>query len=112
MNQARELLSLNIKSYRRKLGITQEKLAELTGLSAQTIHDIEGRRTWISDSTLQKLSDVLKVDMYKLLYPQLETAGAEQRAGLPALIANLRQSIQADVDRRLDQFFMEATGEH
>jgi transcriptional regulator with XRE-family HTH domain len=112
MNQARELLSLNIKSYRRKLGITQEKLAELTGLSVQTIHDIEGRRTWISDSTLQKLSEALKIDIYKLLYPPFETVGAGERAGLPALITNLRQSIQADVDRRLDQFFAEATGEH
>lgn len=51
MNQIelREILSFNIKQKRKLYSLTQEKLAELTGLSAQTINDIEGCRTWVSD---------------------------------------------------------------
>ncbi len=39
--ELRENLSYNIKKRRKVLAITQEKLAENTGLSAQTINDIE-----------------------------------------------------------------------
>ena len=54
MNQTelRENLSFNIKQRRKLCGFTQEKLAEETELSAQTINDIEGCRTWVSDKTL------------------------------------------------------------
>jgi transcriptional regulator with XRE-family HTH domain len=49
----RRVLSANIKHYRVKLGYTQEKLAETVGLSDQTINDIEGCRTWVSDKTIR-----------------------------------------------------------
>jgi len=68
--QVRELLSANIKAGRRKIGLTQEKLAELAGLSTQTISDIEGCRTWVSETTLLKLAEVLKVDIFQLLMPK------------------------------------------
>jgi DNA-binding XRE family transcriptional regulator len=48
----RTLLAANIKAGRRDLNLSQEKLAELAGLSTQTISDIEGCRTWVSDKTL------------------------------------------------------------
>ena len=69
MNQAdlRKTLSLNIKRQRKRYGFTQEKLAEETGLSAQTINDIEGARTWVSDKTLIKLAEVLHITPAELL---------------------------------------------
>ena len=69
MNQAdlRKALSLNIKRQRKRYGLTQERLAEETGLSAQTINDIEGSRTWVSDKTLIRLSEVLHVTPAELL---------------------------------------------
>ena len=66
----RKSLSSNIKKYREQLGITQEKLAEKAGISANMINDIEGCRTWISDKTLIKLATALKVDTYRLFVPQ------------------------------------------
>lgn len=53
--------------------LTQEKLAEETGLSAQTINDIEGCRTWVSDKTLIKLADVLRTTPSELLLPHTES---------------------------------------
>ncbi len=69
MNQKelRENLSLNIKCRRKIYSLTQEKLAEEAGLSAQTINDIEGCRTWVSDKTLVKLSEVLHTTPAELL---------------------------------------------
>lgn len=63
----RKTLSKNIKDKRKSLMLTQEKLAEETGLSAQTINDIEGCRTWVSDKTLVKLSKVLHTTPAELL---------------------------------------------
>lgn len=69
MNQKelRENLSLNIKCRRKIYNLTQEKLAEEAELSAQTINDIEGCRTWVSDKTLVKLSEVLHTTPAELL---------------------------------------------
>ena len=65
----RKTLSANIKKYREILGITQEKLAEKAGISANMINDIEGFRTWVSDKTLVKLAEALKVETYRLFTP-------------------------------------------
>jgi len=65
----REVLSYNIKKERKKLGFTQEKLAEIAELSSQTVNDIEGCRMWVSDKTITKLARVLHVDVYQLLIP-------------------------------------------
>ena len=70
MNQTelREILSFNIKQKRKLYSLTQEKLAELTGLSAQTINGIEGCRTWVSDKTLVKIAEILHTSPSELLY--------------------------------------------
>jgi transcriptional regulator with XRE-family HTH domain len=68
-NDLRRTLSLNIKKQRKILGLTQEKLAEATGLSSQTINDIEGCRMWVSDKTILKLAKILHIDAYQLFEP-------------------------------------------
>ena len=65
--ELRKNLSFNIKQRRKLLTMTQEKLAEETGLSAQTINDIEGCRTWVSDKSLVKLAEVLRTTPAELL---------------------------------------------
>jgi transcriptional regulator with XRE-family HTH domain len=100
----RRLLAVNIKAERRTLGLSQEKLAELAGLSTQTISDIEGCRTWVSDKTLLKLSEVLKVDIFQLLLPPDEDEAHTKRS-LAQRVRKLRQVMKADIDARLDKFF-------
>jgi transcriptional regulator with XRE-family HTH domain len=65
----RKVLSLNIKKHREKLGLSQEKLAEIAEISTMMIKDIEGCRTWVSDKTLVSLASALKTDIYRLLMP-------------------------------------------
>ena len=69
-NELREILSRNIKFYRKRLFFTQEKLAEKTGLSTQTINDIEGCRTWVSDKSLIKIAEALQISPADLLIKQ------------------------------------------
>lgn len=68
--ELRGILSANIKVYRKRFSFTQEKLAEETGLSAQTINDIEGCRTWVSDKSLIKIAEALCVTPADLLIEQ------------------------------------------
>jgi transcriptional regulator with XRE-family HTH domain len=65
----RQILSANIKEQRQILGISQEKLAEMAGLSWQTVNSIECQRTWVSDNTLKALADVFKIETFQLLMP-------------------------------------------
>jgi transcriptional regulator with XRE-family HTH domain len=65
----RQILAANLKEQRGILGISQEKLAELAGLSWQTVNSIECRRSWVSDTTLKALASVLKVETFQLLMP-------------------------------------------
>jgi len=65
----RKILSSNIKKHREKLGLSQEKLAEIAEISTMMIKDIEGCRTWVSDKTLINLAFALKTDVFRLLMP-------------------------------------------
>jgi transcriptional regulator with XRE-family HTH domain len=104
MNTVRELLAANIKARRKKLGFTQEKLAELVDVSYQMIHDIEGCRTWVSDKTLQSLSAALEVDIHELLCPPTQATDKKSEFS-PHLIERLHKAMKSDIDRRLDAFF-------
>jgi len=66
----RQILSANVKEQRQILGVSQEKLAEMAGLSWQTINSIECQRTWVSDNTLEALASVFKIETFQLLMPQ------------------------------------------
>ena len=69
----RQILAENLKEHRKTLGLTQEKLAEIAGLSWQTVNSIECHRTWVSDTTLENLADALKIETFQLLLPIKET---------------------------------------
>jgi transcriptional regulator with XRE-family HTH domain len=76
----RKILSINVKKYRKKLGFSQEKLAEATDLSSQTINDIEGCRMWVSDKTITKLARIFHIEAYQLLVPVNPNGTPEQES--------------------------------
>jgi transcriptional regulator with XRE-family HTH domain len=69
----RRILAANLKGQRKMLGLSQEKLAEMAGLSWQTVNSIECHRTWVSDKTLEALADTLKIESFQLLLPVEDT---------------------------------------
>jgi len=91
----REILSLNIKNHRELLGLTQEKLAETAGISSNMLRDIEGCRTWVSDTTLINIALALKTDIYRLFMPN--TAGEDENYKTVLLdLAKTFEKTQAD----------------
>lgn len=71
----RQILAANIKEQRQILGISQEKLAEMAGISWQAVNSIECQRTWVSDKTLEAIASVFKIETFLLLVPS-ETRAA------------------------------------
>ena len=97
----RKVLSANIKKYREFLGLTQEKLAETAGISANMINDIEGCRTWISDKTLLSLAAALKVETYRLFLPLTVSDNDMATTAMTDLAQDL-QKIRKDFNSSFD----------
>jgi transcriptional regulator with XRE-family HTH domain len=95
----------NVKEYRTALHYSQEKLAEKTGLSIQTIKDIEACRRWISDNSLTKLSQALKITEYQLLLPEKpETSQYHMKSHFKAL-NTLKEKIKIYMDTQFEDTF-------
>ena len=60
----------NVRKFRIKKGVSQEKFAELCGLHRTYISDIECFRRSISLDNIQKIADALEIDTYKLFVEQ------------------------------------------
>ena len=63
----REILAENIREKRRKIGLTQEKLAEKTGMSLQYLAMLELARKFPSGEMLERLAIALDIETYELL---------------------------------------------
>lgn len=61
-----KVFGTNVRKYRNKKKISQEKFAELCGLHRTYISDVECFRRSISLDNIQKIADALEIDTYKL----------------------------------------------
>lgn len=68
----RRLVGRNVRRFRLAAGLTQEKLAELSGFGQQYISDLERGRENPTVVTLYELSQVLKVTPVDLIMPDEE----------------------------------------
>jgi transcriptional regulator with XRE-family HTH domain len=56
----------NLRKYRLRLGVSQEKFAEMCGLHRTYISDVERFERSISLDNVQKIADAFGIDTYKL----------------------------------------------
>jgi transcriptional regulator with XRE-family HTH domain len=101
----RKILSKNIKIQREIQGISQEKLAEITGISINMIKDIEGCRTWVSDKTLIKLASALKTDTFRLFMASLSNNDEIYRTialDLSKILQKTKKVIDFDFEKALE----------
>lgn len=56
----------NLRKYRNKLGVSQEKFGEMCGLHRTYISDIERFQRSIALENVQKIADALGIETYKL----------------------------------------------
>jgi transcriptional regulator with XRE-family HTH domain len=84
----REVLASNLRENRRKLGLTQEKLAEMAEVSVHYISMIETCNKYPKPETLEHLAKILGIESYKLFR-------VEDDPNEP--LEKLRQSIVTDM---------------
>ena len=56
----------NVRKYRKQKGLSQEKLAEESGLHRTYICDVECYKRSISLGNIEKIADALEIEVYKL----------------------------------------------
>ncbi|MCL2264969.1 MAG: helix-turn-helix transcriptional regulator [Treponema sp.] len=106
MVSIREILALNLKEYRRKIGYTQEKLAEKAGISANYLSMVEISRKFPTPEMLDRLAETLGIQTFQLFDPAATTDGAllhlEQ-----VIVENIenvvKKTIKQDVIGEIDQ---------
>ena len=94
MTSLRELLADNLKENRRKLGLSQAKLAEKSGVSTQYIAMIELCRKFPSPEKLEKLAQALEVDTPELF---------SMPASVKEATIKLHRTILAELDQKLGE---------
>ena len=99
MDTVQDIFGKKIKSIRRARDITQEKLADLSGLSLQYIGEIERGRRNPSLTSIEQLSKALDIPMAELF--SLE----EFRLSMEELRAILARQIESADEDRLRVFF-------
>jgi transcriptional regulator with XRE-family HTH domain len=65
IDERREVMKLLLKEIREKKGITQDELAEKSGISRATISKLENEVTVFNSQTLSKLADALDTPVSK-----------------------------------------------
>ena len=83
-----------MKENRRKLGLSQAKLAEKAGLSTQYIAMIELNRKFPSPETLEQIAKALEIDTPELFSMPPSLAGS---------LKKLRQAVLVDLEDKLGE---------
>lgn len=66
MEQIKEIFAKNVRKYRLKLNLTQEALAERSGLHRTYISAVERKKRSISLDNIQKIANALEINVQKL----------------------------------------------
>jgi transcriptional regulator with XRE-family HTH domain len=89
--EIRVTLASNIRKRRKLLGLSQEALSEMAGISSTMVRDIEACRTWISDTTLTNLALALEIDIFCLFMAEDPNEGVNNQTVLLELTRALRK---------------------
>jgi transcriptional regulator with XRE-family HTH domain len=99
MTDLRTLLAYNIKKRRKKLGLSQEKLAEKVSTSTHYIGQIEQKNKFPSPEMLERIAAALEIDT-----PQLFSMTSFSDEA----IKRFQKGVQTDLETTLTQAISEA----
>ena len=93
-----------VAAHRRRLGLTQDALAGLAGISVDMISRIESGATGARFPTISKLAEALGVDAGELFSPHVPSGGLDRQplTKLTTKLAKLSEKDLAWIDQLLD----------
>ena len=68
-NSTTDIFRQNLKFYRNKLGLTQDKLSELSGISSDYLSEIERGKRTPSFKRMDLIANALNIEVYLLFKP-------------------------------------------
>jgi transcriptional regulator with XRE-family HTH domain len=101
MDRARELLSMNMKTARKRLGYSQQKLAEICEVSTSYIGELEIGRKFPSSKMLVRIAAALQIKPYRLFYDPAEEDTPLGELVVAEFRRELMDTIRNDIDRVL-----------
>ena len=100
MVSIREILALNLKENRQRCGLTQEKLAEKAGISANYLSMVEVSKKFPTPEMLDRLAQALDIQTFQLFDPSATPEGAllhlEQ-----AIVSNIENIVSISVKQAI-----------
>jgi transcriptional regulator with XRE-family HTH domain len=106
MVSIREILTQNLKEYRRKSGFTQEKLAEKAGISANYLSMVEINRKFPTPEMLDRLANALNIQTFQLFSPSATADGAMlhlEQVIVENIEKVLRTTIKQEIENEINQ---------
>ena len=98
----RGLLSLNIKRFRQRKGLSQANLAEKMEISTNYLSDIERKRGWVSPFSLVKLANALEIEVFELFKPQ-ETVSPDTKSRINKCLDDFSTALRVSFDKSLNE---------
>ncbi|MDR2069050.1 MAG: helix-turn-helix domain-containing protein [Spirochaetaceae bacterium] len=102
----RSIFSLNIKRFRRRKGLSQEKLAEKMGISTNYLSDIETGKGWVSPFSLVKMANALEIEVFELFKP-LEAVPEGTADLINKYLDDFSLSLRASFEKSIEQSLRE-----
>jgi transcriptional regulator with XRE-family HTH domain len=93
MAKVQEILAENIKLARKRMGISQMRLAELCELSTGYIGDIELGKKFPSAENFERLSEALGLRPYQLIYEAEDWVVYDKYDNISALKTELKEKL-------------------
>jgi len=98
----KDIFSRKLRENRRKCGFTQEKLAEIVGISTHYLAMLETARNFPTSDTLERLSAALEIPVYELFI-----IDHSPREELEQLRQDILNEINQTVNKAIKQSFAE-----
>jgi len=98
----KDIFSRKLRENRRKCGFTQEKLAEIVGISTHYLAMLETARNFPTSDTLERLSAALGIPVYELFITD-----PSPREELEQLRQDIVNEINQTVNKAIKQSFAE-----
>jgi len=98
----KDIFSKKIRENRRKCGFTQEKLAEIVGISTHYLAMLETARNFPTSDTLERLASALEVPVYELF-----TFDHSPKEELEQLRQDIMNEINQTVSKAIKESFAE-----
>ena len=98
----REILALNLKENRQKCGLTQEKLAEKAGISANYLSMVEVSKKFPTPEMLDRLANALKIETFQLFDASATAEGAILHLE-KSILNNIKQVVKETVKETINE---------